>query len=90
MDAINRIMDVIKRITSEFKIYMQGLDGWVKKINKDITDFSDAIHIVNENVNNTDYNFQLIQELRDDIDDLKQEIKALKLIQIINLKNKQQ
>ena len=44
--------------------------------------------VVSENADNIQHNYELIYELKDEIDELKQEINALKLIQIISLKQK--
>ena len=44
--------------------------------------------MVSENTDNIQHNYELIYELKDEIEELKQEINALKLIQIISLKQK--
>ena len=44
--------------------------------------------MLNENTENIQHNYELIYELKDQIEELKQEISALKLIQIISLKQK--
>ena len=57
---------------------------------KRIFRFQDIPNIVNENVDNIQHNYELIYELKDQVEELKQEINALKLIQIISLKKEQQ
>ena len=56
---------------------------------REFSDFQDVPNIVNENVDNIQHNYELIYELKDKIEELKQEINALKLIQIISLKKDQ-
>ena len=53
-----------------------------------LSDFSELPSLMNENTDNIQHNYELIYELKDQIEELKQEINALKLIQIISLKQK--
>ena len=53
-----------------------------------ILPYSEMPEILNENTDNIQHNYELIYELKDEIEELKQEINALKLIQIISLKQK--
>ena len=70
----------------ELKIFTENVDAWIKQIRKEFTNFSDIPGVVSENTDNIQHNYELIYELKDEIDELKQEINALKLIQIISLK----
>ena len=70
----------------EVQNFIENVDSWIKQIRKEFSQFQDIPNIVNENVENTQHNYELIYELKDQIDELKQEINALKLIQIISLK----
>lgn len=54
------------------------------------TDKLTAHKIVSENIDNTQHNYELIYELKDQLEELKQEINALKLIQIVSLKKGKQ
>ena len=64
------------------------MDSWIKQIRREFSDFSELPGVVNENADNIQHNYELIYELKDQIEELKQEINALKLIQIISLKQK--
>ncbi len=75
---------------TEVQNFIENIDSWVKQIRKEFTDFQDVPTIVNENIDNIQHNYELIYELKDQIEELKQEINALKLIQIISLKKSQQ
>ena len=72
----------------EIEIFRENVDSWIKQIRREFTEFSDLPGIINENVDNIQHNYELIYELKDEIEELKQEINALKLIQIISLKQK--
>ena len=72
----------------EIEIFRDNVDSWIKQIRREFTDFSDIPSLVAENADNVQHNYELIYELKDEIEELKQEINALKLIQIISLKQK--
>lgn len=70
----------------ELKSFTDNVDAWIKQIRREFTNFSDVPGIVSENTDNIQHNYELIYEIKDQIEELKQEINALKLIQIISLK----
>lgn len=70
----------------EVKNFINNVDAWIKQIRSEFTNFSDLPNVVGESTDNIQHNYELIYELKDEIDELKQEINALKLIQIISLK----
>lgn len=71
-----------KKATEEFK---ENIDAWIKAIRQELSQVK-ANNSAAENSANIQHNYELICELRDEIENLKQEISALKIIQIINLK----
>ena len=72
----------------EIEIFRENVDSWIKQIRREFSDFSELPGIVSEHSDNIQHNYELIYELKDQIEELKQEINALKLIQIISLKQK--
>ncbi|MEK6659706.1 MAG: hypothetical protein AABY36_08515 [Campylobacterota bacterium] len=70
----------------ELKNFTDNVDAWIKQIRREFSDFSDLPNVVSENTDNIQHNYELIYELKDQIEELKQEVNALKLIQIISLK----
>lgn len=72
----------------DIETFRDNVDSWIKQIRREFTDFSDIPSLVTENADNIQHNYELIYELKDEIEELKQEINALKLIQIISLKQK--
>lgn len=74
----------------EIRKFTENIDAWIKQIRKEFNDFSDVPNVVSENANNISHNYELIYSLKDQIEELKQEINALKLIQIITLRKREQ
>ena len=70
----------------ELKVFTDNVDAWLKQIRREFSNFSDIPGVVNENTDNIQHNYELIYELKDEVEELKQEINALKLIQIVSLK----
>ena len=73
---------------SEIETFRENVDSWIKQIRREFAEFSELPSIVSENADNIQHNYELIYEIKDEIEELKQEINALKLIQIISLKQK--
>ena len=76
------------KMEHELETFRDNVDLWIKQIRREFSEFSDLPSIINENTDNIQHNYELIYELKDEIEELKQEINALKLIQIISLKQK--
>ena len=74
----------------EVKNFIDNVDAWIKQIRREFSNFSDVPSVLSENTDNIQHNYELIYELKDQIEELKQEVNALKLIQIINLKKTKQ
>ncbi|MEK6882498.1 MAG: hypothetical protein AABY22_22950 [Nanoarchaeota archaeon] len=70
----------------EFETFRDNVDTWIKQIRREFAEFSGVPSIIDEHGSNIQHNYELIYELKDKIDDLQQEVKALKLVQITNLK----
>ena len=73
---------------AEIEIFRDNVDLWIKQIRREFSEFSELPSLVDENTDNIQHNYELIYELKDQIEELKQEVNALKLIQIISLKQK--
>ena len=71
-----------------FQIFQENVDSWIKQIRREFSEFQGLPSVLNENSENIQHNYELIYELKDEIEQLKQELNALKLIQIISLKQK--
>ena len=57
--------------------FKTAIDNWVKFFNKEMNDMGDAtienVQIINENIDNINHNYELIYNLKDQIEELKQE-----------------
>ena len=65
-----------------------NFDNWVKEMHSKVTDLEDIPQATLENTDNIQHNYELATELRSEVDELKQEIKLLKLMQLVALKEK--
>ncbi|HLC97121.1 MAG TPA: hypothetical protein VJH97_07435 [Candidatus Nanoarchaeia archaeon] len=73
---------------TETRQFIDNVDAWIKQIRSEFGQITDVSAIVEENVGNIQHNYELIQELRDEVEGLKKEVGALKLLQIVHLKEK--
>ena len=64
---------------NELELLKKNLDSWIKQINKHYSEIPKLIEKLNQIESNTDFNYELIKEL-------KGEIETLKLGQIIIMK----
>ncbi|MCK4521131.1 MAG: hypothetical protein KAU20_01060 [Nanoarchaeota archaeon] len=65
-----------------------NMDEWVKEMNSHVVKLKEVPSVMIENTDNIQHNYELVTELRSEIDELKQEIKLLKLMQLVALKEK--
>ena len=77
-----------KEMEPELEIFRDNVDSWIKQIRREFAEFANLPEMMDENTDNIQHNYELIYELKDEVEELKQEINALKLIQIISLKQK--
>ena len=66
--------------------FKDSVDSWIKKINTDVDSLKHVPKIINENIDNTEHNYELITELKKELQFLREEVKTLKLIQTVMLK----
>jgi len=66
--------------------FRQNVDAWIKQIRSEFSEVSCLGKIVEENAGNIQHNYELIYELKDEIASLKEEINALKMINLLHVK----
>ena len=71
------------------KQFKQNIDDWIKFFNVEISKIKELQDLFQQNHDEMGYLYSLVYEIKDDIEDLKQEINALKLIQILSIKQMQ-
>ncbi len=72
----------------ETENFIENVDSWIKQIRSEFGQITDVSNVVEENVDNIQHNYELIYELKDHIDRLQEEIKSLKLMQLLQIKDK--
>ncbi|MFH1439946.1 MAG: hypothetical protein ABIG89_05235 [Candidatus Woesearchaeota archaeon] len=68
------------------KAYITNIDAWIKQIRKEYSHMRDIDLTVSENTDNIEFNYELIHELREEIDSLKKELSMIKIMQLISMK----
>ena len=70
------------------EILKENVDSHIKELKRRISELEDLPTISRQNADNIQHNYELIYELKDKNEELTQEINALKLIQVITLKQR--
>jgi len=70
----------------QIKQFKESVDGWIKQINSEVSSYKQLPAIVGENTDNIQHNYELVYELKEEIEELKKELNALKLVQLVSLK----
>jgi uncharacterized protein YllA (UPF0747 family) len=68
--------------------FTENVDAWIKQIRSEVGQLTDVSSAVEENTNNIQHNYELIYELKDNVERLAEEVKALKLIQLVQIKER--
>lgn len=71
---------------NEFVTFKQNVDAWIKDFNGQMQTLVLMADAVDENINNTNHNYEILQRMRKEMEDLHQEVKTLKLMQLLVLK----
>lgn len=66
----------------------ENVDEWVKDINARVQNVEKLAKVLKDTIDNTEHNYELLQEHRQEIEELKQEIKLLKIISLAMIKSK--
>ena len=74
----------IFKMDEKFKL---EVDEWIKKLNSDVREIPDIKKTLIEIIDNVQHNYELIYEMKNEIEYLKKEISSLKIIQIVMLNN---
>ena len=74
----------------EFHEFKSSVDNWIKELRSEISGLKNMNKNLSENIDNTDYNYELVTDLKDEVYELRQELKLLKLMQIAMTEKKMQ
>jgi hypothetical protein len=69
-----------------FEELKNSMDDWVKDMNSKVSGLSEVPETIIENTGNIQHNYEVVSGLREEIDELKSEIKLLKLMHLSALK----
>jgi hypothetical protein len=69
----------------DVEILKGEIDSWVKDFNSELQNFKEIPNLVDEHTQNIEHNYELIHELKSEIYRLKEELSALRLIQLMHL-----
>ncbi|MBI2140485.1 hypothetical protein HYU14_06175 [Candidatus Woesearchaeota archaeon] len=68
--------------------FTENVDAWIKQIRSEVSQLTDVSSAVEENTNNIQHNYELIYELKDNVERLAEEVKALKMMQLVQIKDR--
>lgn len=73
-------------LEQEFSTFKQNVDDWIKDFNGQMQSLILMADAVDENIDNTTHNYELLQHMQKEMEDLQQEVKSIKLMQLLVLK----
>jgi len=68
--------------------FRDNVDSWIKQIREEFSQLTDLSQVVEENAGNTQHNYELIYELKEQVEQLRAELNTLKIVQLVSLKTK--
>ena len=74
------------KLTTE--VLRNEVDAWVREMHAKVDQLADMPEVVIENTNNVQHNDEVIKEMKQQMDNLQQEVRLLRLLYINQLKEK--
>ena len=68
---------------AQFETFKTDVDEWIKTINGRVETLRELSGLMEENVGNTNQHYELIRDAIDKIDSIQQEIKTIKVTQLL-------
>jgi len=65
----------------DMRAFKENVDGWIRKINTDVESFRDLPSVVEYNIDNNQHNYEILQEMMQEINILKEELNIMRTIQ---------
>ncbi len=72
--------------TGDFYSFKENVDSWIKDFNSHVCTIQTISETVAETIDNTNHNYEMIQEMKKQMDALQQEVKTMKLMQLLAIK----
>ena len=73
-------------VANDFSAFRENVDCWIKDFNGQLQEFQSVSEMIDETVDNTNHNYELIQKMQRQLEDMHQEVKTIKLMQLLVLK----
>ena len=70
----------------DFYSFKENVDSWIKDFNSQMQKVALMAETVDENIENTNHNYELVQQMQQQMEDLQSEVRTLKLMQLLLLK----
>ena len=74
------------KLTTE--VLRNEVDAWVREMHAKVDQLADMPEVVIENTNNIQHNYEVIKEMKQQMDNMQQEVRLLRLLYINQLKEK--
>ena len=74
------------QISNEFYAFRDNVDCWIKDFNGQLQGVQEIVEVVDENISNTNHNYELIKKIQRQLEEMQQEVKTMKLMQLLVLK----
>lgn len=65
----------------EMIAFKENVDGWVRELSAEVSSYKDIPTVVEYNAENNQHNYELIQELKDNVEELRDDLRMMKAIQ---------
>lgn len=79
---------LVDKMDKETREWISNVDAWLKDVIQMIKEIKLSEAVIKETVDNTQHNYELIYELKEQIDSLREDIRAVKIIQLTMMKEK--
>ena len=73
---------------TNMKQFQKDVDHWIKDFNSTVSTLKEVPKQVDEHEYNINHNYELMLEMKEEIQNLREELKTLRLVQTVMLKEK--
>ncbi|HLC65480.1 MAG TPA: hypothetical protein VJI46_05160 [Candidatus Nanoarchaeia archaeon] len=70
----------------DFSNFKENVDAWIKQVRHEVTEVKSYSRAVEENSCNIQHNYELVHDLRRELQELRQEMNALKLLHVMSIR----
>ena len=81
------LVHYLVKMKKQFDAFKLDMDGWIKSMNSELGRYRYIPPIIEENDENIDHNYEMLHQLRAEVHKLKEELAAMKLLQLMSIKD---